>query len=102
MAHYGWQNAFYTNVKHECIQRGEGFWLAARSRRGKRSSATLTEQQTMLQEKRPGTTMRSCLELVLPCLMQKIQTIGCYLFPVKMGSLMSKMTANYVSRQVYL
>jgi hypothetical protein len=55
---------YNTNVKHECIQRGEGFWLAARSRRGKRSSATLTEQPTMLQDKRPGTTMRSCLELV--------------------------------------
>lgn len=27
---------------------------------------------------------------------QKLQTIGCYLFPIKMGSLLSKMTANYV------
>lgn len=26
---------------------------------------------------------------------QKIQTIGCYLFPVKMGKLLSKLTANY-------
>lgn len=26
---------------------------------------------------------------------QKIQTMGCYLFPIKMGSLLSKMTANY-------
>lgn len=26
---------------------------------------------------------------------QKIQTLGCYLFPIKMGSLLSKMTANY-------
>ncbi len=54
----------HTNVKHQYIQRAEGFWLAARSRRGKRSSATLTEQPTKLQGKRPGTTMRSCLELV--------------------------------------
>lgn len=28
--------------------------------------------------------------------LQKIQTLGCYLFPTQMGSLMSKMTANYV------
>lgn len=26
---------------------------------------------------------------------QKIQTMGCYLFPIKMGKMMSKMTANY-------
>jgi hypothetical protein len=38
--------------------------------------------------------------IICHSLAQKIQTIGCYLFPVKMGSLMSKMTANYVSRQV--
>lgn len=25
---------------------------------------------------------------------QKIQTMGCYLFPIKMGTLLSKMTAN--------
>jgi hypothetical protein len=64
---------FYTNVKHERIQRAEGFWLAARSRRGKRSSATLTEQPTMLQDKRPGTTMRSCLELVLEQITQSLR-----------------------------
>ena len=26
---------------------------------------------------------------------QKVQTLGCYLFPIKMGKLMSKMTAQY-------
>lgn len=26
---------------------------------------------------------------------QKVQTFGCYLFPIKMGKFMSKMTANY-------
>lgn len=31
--------------------------------------------------------------------MQKVQTMGCYLFPVKMGRLMSKMTAGYVAEQ---
>lgn len=28
---------------------------------------------------------------------QKIQTVGCYLFPIKMGKLMSKMTARYMA-----
>ncbi len=31
--------------------------------------------------------------------MQKVQTMGCYLFPVKMGRLMSKMTAGYAAEQ---
>ncbi len=26
---------------------------------------------------------------------QKVQTLACYLFPIKIGKLMSKMTANY-------
>ncbi|HEX2939060.1 MAG TPA: hypothetical protein VHO66_09110, partial [Ruminiclostridium sp.] len=26
---------------------------------------------------------------------QKVQTLGCYLLPIKMGKLMSKMTAKY-------
>lgn len=30
---------------------------------------------------------------------QKIQTMGCYLFPVKMGKLMSKMTKAYMEQQ---
>lgn len=30
---------------------------------------------------------------------QKIQTIACYLFPIKMGKLLSKMTSNYVNKQ---
>lgn len=31
---------------------------------------------------------------------QKIQTIGCYLFPIKMGKMMSKMTANYAKELI--
>lgn len=31
---------------------------------------------------------------------QKAQTIGCYLMPVKMGRLMSKMTSNYVEKKI--
>ena len=31
--------------------------------------------------------------------MQKVQTMGCYLLPVKMGRLMSKMTAGYAAAQ---
>lgn len=30
---------------------------------------------------------------------QKIQTIVCYFFPIKMGKLLSKMTSNYVNKQ---
>lgn len=30
---------------------------------------------------------------------QKIQTLGCYLFPIKMGNLLSKMTANYTNEE---
>ena len=30
---------------------------------------------------------------------QKIQTLMCYLFPIKMGKLMSKLTSNYVKEQ---
>lgn len=31
---------------------------------------------------------------------QKIQTMGCYLFPIKMGKMMSKMTANYSKKNI--
>lgn len=31
---------------------------------------------------------------------QKVQTIVCYLFPIKMGKLMSKMTANYAKEKL--
>lgn len=30
---------------------------------------------------------------------QKIKTIACYFFPIKMGKLLSKMTSNYVNKQ---
>lgn len=30
---------------------------------------------------------------------QKVQTMGCYLFPIRMGKLMSKMTARYIAEQ---
>lgn len=32
--------------------------------------------------------------------LQKIQTLGCYLFPLKMGRFMSKMTNNYLNNKV--
>ena len=33
--------------------------------------------------------------IICHSLNQKIQTLGCYLFPTKMGDLLSKLTANY-------
>lgn len=30
---------------------------------------------------------------------QKLQTLACYLFPIKMGQLLSKMTSNYVGKE---
>lgn len=37
--------------------------------------------------------------IICHSLLQKIQTLGCYLFPVKMGKLMSKMTLKYIDNQ---
>ena len=44
-------------MENSNASKGERIWIAARSSRGKRSSATLTEQPTQLQDKRPDTTM---------------------------------------------
>lgn len=37
--------------------------------------------------------------IICHSLSQKIQTLGCYLFPIKMGSLLSKLTANYAKEE---
>lgn len=37
--------------------------------------------------------------IICHSLLQKIQTLGCYFFPIKMGKLMSKMTLKYIDNQ---
>lgn len=37
--------------------------------------------------------------IICHSLSQKIQMFGCYLFPIKMGNLLSKLTANYVNTE---
>ena len=37
--------------------------------------------------------------IICHCFVQKIQTIACYLFPIKMGKLMSKMKLRYINSE---